>query len=73
MTNFIVENNLPIAVADKCGPCSEICCHIRKLIVNQYQCAKSIFVCILNRALYKFYFRQFCYVSFNLIIRRFLC
>jgi hypothetical protein len=51
MTNFIVENNLPIAVADKCGPCSEICCHIRKLIVKQYQCAKTIFVCILNKAL----------------------
>ena len=30
MTNFIVENNLPIAVADKCGPCSEICSYIRK-------------------------------------------
>jgi hypothetical protein len=31
MTKFIVENNLPIALADKCGPCSEICSHIRKL------------------------------------------
>jgi hypothetical protein len=31
MTHFIVENNLPIAVADKCGPFSKICFHIRKL------------------------------------------
>ena len=32
MTNFIGENNLPIAVADKCGlhVCSEICSHICK-------------------------------------------
>ena len=51
MTNFIVENNLLITVADKCGACSEICSHIHKLIVKQYQCAKTNFFCILNRAL----------------------
>jgi hypothetical protein len=50
MTNFIAENDLSIAVADKFGQL------FRNMssdwqIAKQYQCAKTKTVCILNRAL----------------------
>ena len=52
MTNFIVENNVLIATANKYGPLlrnNHICPQIRKL--QNYQCVKTKTVCILNRAL----------------------
>jgi hypothetical protein len=50
MTNFIVENNLLIATADKCDPL------LRNMspdsqIAKRYQCVKTKTVYILNRAL----------------------
>jgi hypothetical protein len=50
MTNFIVENNILIATADKCDPL------LRNMspdsqIAKQYQCVKTKTVCILNRLL----------------------
>lgn len=50
MTKFIVENNLPVAVADRCGPV------FRNMfpdsqIAKQYQCAKTKTFCIFNGAL----------------------
>ena len=50
MTNFIVENNFSIPVADKYGPLFKNRSPDSQ-IAKQYQCAKTKTVCILNRAL----------------------
>jgi hAT family C-terminal dimerisation region len=50
MTNFIVENNLPIAVSDKCGPLFKSMFPDSDIAKN-YQCAKTKTFCILNGAL----------------------
>jgi len=50
MTNFIVENNLSIALADKNGPLFRNMSPDSQ-IAKQYQCAKTKTVCLLNKAL----------------------
>ena len=50
MTNFIAENDLSIAVADKFGQLFRNMSPDQQ-IAKQYQCAKTKTVCILNRAL----------------------
>ena len=50
MTNFMVENNLSIAVADKYGPLFRNMSPDSQ-IAKPYQCAKTKTVCTLNKAL----------------------
>ena len=50
MTNFIVENNFSIPVADKYGPLFTNRSPDSQ-IAKQYQCAKTKTVCMLNKAL----------------------